>query len=244
MGEGERLTHPLSGSGHRLDLANRRADARRHDPRVLRTEPAVHAVPMAGQPTATIAPCPILAPRSFAGRNRPCSAPRPSIRVRPQWRLGHRTATSVVVPQRKQPCMPATIVGTIAASRTPVARPGSGDLKDLRDDVNSPRARRPGDCRRRRGFSRRRSLAPPGTRRAWHPLEAAPRGELRVDPLLPRWLPDLTLLDIRLGRQRFDIRFWRDGEETRFEVLRGDPKAVGRSRFGDQFARLGPPLAW
>jgi hypothetical protein len=62
--------------------------------------------------------------------------------------------------------------------------------------------------------------------------------------LLPRWLPDLTLLDIRLSRQQFDIRFWRDGEETRFEVLRGDPKAVGRRRFGDQFARPGPPLAW
>src|SRR4029077_1545628 len=61
----------------------------------------------------------------------------------------------------------------------------------------------------------------------------APRGKLRVDPLLPRWLPDLTLLDIRLSRQQFDIRFWRDGEETRFEVLRGDPKAVGRRRFGD-----------
>ena len=65
----------------------------------------------------------------------------------------------------------------------------------------------------------------------------APRGKLHVDPLLPRWLPDLTLLDIRLGRQRFDIRFWRDAEETRFEVLRGDPNAVGRRKFGDQFAR-------
>jgi glycogen debranching enzyme len=63
----------------------------------------------------------------------------------------------------------------------------------------------------------------------------APRGVLRVDPLLPHWLPDLTVLDLRVGDQRFDIRFWRDGEETRFEVLRGDPKAVERAEFGAQF---------
>jgi len=53
-------------------------------------------------------------------------------------------------------------------------------------------------------------------------------GRLRVDPLLPEWLPDLTVLDLRVGRHRFDIRFWRDGRETQFEVLRGDPKAVER----------------
>ena len=63
------------------------------------------------------------------------------------------------------------------------------------------------------------------------------RGKLNVDPLLPQWLPDLTLLDIRLGRQRFDIRFWRDHEETRFEVLRGNPRAVERNSFGSQFPR-------
>src|SRR5580698_2345831 len=39
----------------------------------------------------------------------------------------------------------------------------------------------------------------------------APRGKLYVDPALPDWLPDVTLTDLRLGRQRFDIRFWRDG---------------------------------
>ena len=31
---------------------------------------------------------------------------------------------------------------------------------------------------------------------------------------------------------RFDIRFWRDGTETPFEVLQGDPEAVERSSFG------------
>jgi hypothetical protein len=56
----------------------------------------------------------------------------------------------------------------------------------------------------------------------------APRGKLYVDPALPDWLPDVTLTDLRLGRQRFDIRFWRDGEETLFEVQRGKRDAVER----------------
>jgi glycogen debranching enzyme len=55
-----------------------------------------------------------------------------------------------------------------------------------------------------------------------------PRGKLYVDPALPDWLPDVTLKDLRLGRRRFDIRFWRDGERTEFEVLKGKPDAVER----------------
>jgi glycogen debranching enzyme len=56
----------------------------------------------------------------------------------------------------------------------------------------------------------------------------APRGKLYVDPALPAWLPDVKLIDLRLGRRRFDIRFWRDGEQTLFEVLRGNRRAVAR----------------
>jgi glycogen debranching enzyme len=56
----------------------------------------------------------------------------------------------------------------------------------------------------------------------------APRDKLYVDPALPEWLPDVTLTDLRLGRRRFDIRFWRDGERTEFEVLKGEPDAVAR----------------
>jgi glycogen debranching enzyme len=63
----------------------------------------------------------------------------------------------------------------------------------------------------------------------------APRGKLYVDPLLPTWLPDLTLLDLHLGRNKFDIRFWRDGDKTMFEVLKGDPKAVEYRRVGVRF---------
>ncbi len=56
----------------------------------------------------------------------------------------------------------------------------------------------------------------------------APRGRLYVDPCLPEWLPDITLHDLRLGKQRLDIRFWRDEGETHFEVQRGDPAIVER----------------
>ncbi len=56
----------------------------------------------------------------------------------------------------------------------------------------------------------------------------APRNVLYVDPALPRWLPDVTLSDLRLGRRHFDIRFWREGEKTEFEVLRGEKAMVRR----------------
>ena len=56
----------------------------------------------------------------------------------------------------------------------------------------------------------------------------APRGALYVDPYLPAWLPDLTLNDLRLGEHTLDLRFWREGEVTRHEVLRGDPALVKR----------------
>jgi glycogen debranching enzyme len=68
----------------------------------------------------------------------------------------------------------------------------------------------------------------------------APRGKLYVDPLLPKWLPDLTVLDLHVGRHRFDIRFWRDGEETQFEVLEGDPNAVEQRSFGAQLMQSEP----
>src|SRR4029077_12993438 len=65
----------------------------------------------------------------------------------------------------------------------------------------------------------------------------APRGKLHVDPLLPAWLPDLTMLDLRLGTQRFDIRVWREGEETQLDMLQGDPKPVERRTLSPQFER-------
>jgi glycogen debranching enzyme len=54
----------------------------------------------------------------------------------------------------------------------------------------------------------------------------APRNRLYIDPLLPEWLPDLTIRDLRIGNHKLDIRFWRDGEKTKFQVLNGDPNVV------------------
>jgi glycogen debranching enzyme len=54
----------------------------------------------------------------------------------------------------------------------------------------------------------------------------APNGRLYIEPVLPSWLPDLTLIDLRLGDKYFDLRFWRTDEKTRLEVLKGDPAAI------------------
>lgn len=56
----------------------------------------------------------------------------------------------------------------------------------------------------------------------------APQAILYVDPALPSWLNDLTIRNLRIDEQVFDIRFWRTEEETRFEVLKGDPARVAR----------------
>ena len=54
----------------------------------------------------------------------------------------------------------------------------------------------------------------------------APAGRLYVDPALPDWLPDLTATDFRLGTRRFDLRFWREGDDTRWEVSEAGKQVV------------------
>jgi glycogen debranching enzyme len=56
----------------------------------------------------------------------------------------------------------------------------------------------------------------------------ARRNKLYVDPYLPAWLPDLTVYDLRLGEHMLDIRFWREGEQTLFDVIKGDRNQVER----------------
>jgi glycogen debranching enzyme len=56
----------------------------------------------------------------------------------------------------------------------------------------------------------------------------APHNKLYVDPSLPAWLPDLKMHDLRIGKHVLDIRFWREGERTEFDVIKGDPKLVER----------------
>src|SRR5687768_10185723 len=47
----------------------------------------------------------------------------------------------------------------------------------------------------------------------------APRSNLYVHPTLPRWLPDLTLRGLKVGRSSLNIRFWREDDGSRWEVL-------------------------
>jgi len=69
-------------------------------------------------------------------------------------------------------------------------------------------------------------------------LPDAPRNKLYVDPSLPVWLSDLTMRDLRVGKHKLDIRFWREGEETAFEVITGDPKLVDRCELASKIAQL------
>jgi glycogen debranching enzyme len=64
----------------------------------------------------------------------------------------------------------------------------------------------------------------------------APNGRLWIDPALPRWLPDLMLIGLRLGRDSLDIRFWRENNGTAYAVLRGDAAAVVRGQPGAKAA--------
>jgi hypothetical protein len=70
-------------------------------------------------------------------------------------------------------------------------------------------------------------------------LPDAPRNKLYVDPLLPAWLPDLTVRDLRIGKHKVDIRFWTEGGETAFEVINGDPKLVERCDITSKAWQLG-----
>ncbi|BAO92926.1 amylo-alpha-16-glucosidase (plasmid) [Caballeronia cordobensis] len=54
----------------------------------------------------------------------------------------------------------------------------------------------------------------------------APNKIFFVDPLLPPWLPDVTLRDLQVGEQVFDICFSRTSGKTHFTVLKGEPSAV------------------
>jgi len=42
---------------------------------------------------------------------------------------------------------------------------------------------------------------------------------LYVDPVLPHWLPDITLHNLRIGASTVTARFWRENNENRYEVL-------------------------
>ncbi len=47
----------------------------------------------------------------------------------------------------------------------------------------------------------------------------APLKMLLVDPHLPAWLPEITVTGLRVGEARVDIRFFRRGEASTYEIL-------------------------
>ena len=71
-------------------------------------------------------------------------------------------------------------------------------------------------------------------------LPDAPHNTLYVDPSLPPWLPDLTVRDLRVGKHKLDLRFWREAGETHFEVTKGDASVVKRCDISAEVARFRP----
>ena len=60
-------------------------------------------------------------------------------------------------------------------------------------------------------------------------LEAdAPQKKLMVRPVLPDWLPDLELVNLRVGEAIVSLRFWTEGTETKWKVtqLQGELQVV------------------
>jgi hypothetical protein len=51
----------------------------------------------------------------------------------------------------------------------------------------------------------------------------APAGRLYVDPTLPHWLPDVTLRGVEVAGERLTLRFWREGDASRWAVLAQTP---------------------
>ena len=93
-------------------------------------------------------------------------------------------------------------------------------------------------CRRKRAASLGSRLGLLLTQAMLGFLPDAPRNKLYVDPSLPTWLPDLAVHDLAGGSAQIDIRFWREGEHTAFEVTKGDPQLVERCAFATKFAQL------
>jgi glycogen debranching enzyme len=59
----------------------------------------------------------------------------------------------------------------------------------------------------------------------------APNDMLYLDPALPDWLPDLTFTDLRVGKRVYDLKLWRQGDRSKWEVLKGDASRVRQRRF-------------
>ena len=92
--------------------------------------------------------------------------------------------------------------------------------------ANVPQAWASGSC-----FSLLRAMI------GFQPNAAA--GKLYIDPALPDWMPTLDLTGLRIDKLNFDMRLWREGEKTLWEVTKGDPSAVEHRPFA-----IGPDGPW
>jgi hypothetical protein len=114
------------------------------------------------------------------------------------------------------------------------------NLKDLRHRVRNA-ASRISRCNTSALMSRRPGRLGRSSclrRPYWDFLPDAPRSKLYVDPSLPAWLPDLMVRDLRIGKHKLDIRFWRGGEQTAFDVVKGEPRLVERCDIASKAAQL------
>lgn len=68
----------------------------------------------------------------------------------------------------------------------------------------------------------------------------APHGRLFVDPALPDWLRDVTLRGVDVGKATLDLRFWREGEQSRWEILRCEGEVVVSEGVWQPWRVVGP----
>ena len=47
----------------------------------------------------------------------------------------------------------------------------------------------------------------------------APNRTLYVNPTLPDWLPEIELANLKVGRAKLHLRFWREGINSRFAIV-------------------------
>ena len=55
------------------------------------------------------------------------------------------------------------------------------------------------------------------------------------DARLPDWLPEMRIQNLMVGQQAVDLRLWRDGDQSRVEVLKGGGVRVEHRPFAASF---------
>jgi hypothetical protein len=195
----------------------------------------------------------LMAPDMFRAAG--ASAPFPPA-TRPSIPIPTRTARS----GRTTTASSRTDFGATASTPRPSASPGtsavrpaifmitrcpssiracSGTPPTFRSSTWAPTCRRPGPPARASRFCEMILGFQPD----------APAGKLYLDPALPDWLPDIDILDLRVGAAVFDLAFRRDGEANADGGHPGRPQGRHPPKLRDDDRSLalshrgcGPPL--